>query len=81
MAGCGTAKENFAQFQNFEIGQSRDADRWHRYLKDSRTLPNGNMENRYEYGRCVFFREFDRATGRLIAWRIEGDDQDCRIVP
>jgi hypothetical protein len=85
VAGCTlpTPKENFANFMNAEIG--RPIDQLHDKLMDSRRLPNGNVESKYDYsnrhGRCVYFREIDRKTGRVIGWRTEGDDSGCLIVP
>jgi hypothetical protein len=78
-----TPKENFANFKNAEIG--RPIDQLYGKLMDSRRLPNGNLENKYDYstrhGRCVYFREIDRKTGRVIGWRTEGDDSGCLIHP
>lgn len=80
------SKENFANFQNSEIGRRGDQSwRYRQPESESRTLANGNTEHKYRYpgprGTCIFFREFDGNTGRLVGWRIDGDDEGCRIVP
>src|SRR5258706_13212097 len=83
LTGCApfTAKDNFASFLNHDIGLTGDD--WSRDLVDTRALPDGNKENKYVYlntrGRCVFYREIDQKTNRMIAWQIEGDDTGCAI--
>ena len=50
----------------------------------TRTLQNGNIEYTREgsnRGRCVLVREIDAKTDRIVAWRTEGDDSGCEIVP
>ena len=88
MMGCSsvTPRENFVDFRNVEIG---------RHISQlipgdilgtrTRTLDNGNSEYTRDYsgprGRCVFVREVDAKTNRIVAWRTEGDDSGCQIVP
>ena len=74
--------ETFINSHNAQIGQR--GDRYWRNREpesESLTLANGNTEHKYRLGKCVFFREFDFKTGRLVGWRIEGDEQFCWIVP
>jgi hypothetical protein len=86
--GCTTVtpRENFETFKNTEIG---------RHVSElipgaqlgikTRTLDNGNVEYTYDFsnrrGPCVYVREVDAKTNRIVAWRIEGDDSGCQIAP
>lgn len=86
--GCSnvTPRENFESFGNVEIGRHisqlipGDVLGTH-----TRTLENGNSEFTRDYsgprGRCVFVREIDAKTNRIVAWRTGGDDSGCQIVP
>jgi len=85
--GCSnvTPRENFVNFRNCDIGRHVSQ----LIVGDnlgtkSRTLENGNVEYTREgsnRGRCVLVREVDAKTGRIVAWRTEGDDSGCEIVP
>ena len=47
-----------------------------------RDLPNGNFENEYSFrGTCRYIFEYDPPTRKIVAWRFEGSEQDCAIVP
>jgi hypothetical protein len=81
-----TPRENFENFRNAEIGSHisqlipGDVLGTH-----TRTLDNGNSEYTRDssgpFGRCVLVREIDAKTERIIAWRTEGDNSGCQIVP
>lgn len=87
-SGCTTVtpRENFISFRNCDIGthisQLGVGDK---LGEKTRTLENGNVEYTRDYsnwrGRCVFVREIDSKTERIVAWRTEGDDIGCQIVP
>ncbi|HXG29987.1 MAG TPA: hypothetical protein VNJ47_14195 [Nevskiales bacterium] len=51
-------------------------------LISTKTLPNGNFENGYEYRRtCRYFFEVDSKTRTVVSWRFEGSEEGCGIVP
>jgi hypothetical protein len=51
-----------------------------RHLSDTKQLPNGNSENKYEYrGTCFTYFEFNPETKIIVGWHSEGTDQDCEI--
>ena len=51
-----------------------------RILLESKHLPNGNMENKYQGRRtCRMFFEFEPETRVIVSWRFEGKTSDCRI--
>jgi len=85
VAGCITPRENFIEFRNTEIGRHIDQIWDLSRLVESRRLPNGNEERTYDgskpRGPCIYVREIDQQTGRVVAWRTEGDDRGCGIVP
>jgi len=86
-AGCSlsiTPRENFIDSRNTELGSHLDQISDLARVVGSRPLPNGNREYTYDWsspGRpCVYVREVDGRTGRVVAWRTEGDDRGCRYV-
>lgn len=88
MTGCTTItpRENFESFLNGDIGRHISQLVVGDVLgKKTRTLENGNTEYTRDYsnfrGRCVFVREVDAKTDRIVAWRIDGVDSGCQINP
>lgn len=82
-----TPHENFKSLMAHNIGSSIDkpnvaGSTQLQYLLKSRSLPNGNVENKYRgRGSCRIFFEFDPKTRIIINWHFEGSEQDCGIVP
>jgi len=78
--------ENFKVHMRSDIGESVDApNTWagpHFRAIDVKVLPNGNIENEYEFrGSCRYFFEFNPETRIIIGWRFEGREKDCAIMP
>jgi len=87
-AGCTylTPRENFETGRNAELGRHIDnLGPGARLGSQTRTLANGHREYTYDFsnhlGPCVFVREVDGTTNRIVAWRIEGDDRGCQVPP
>ena len=82
-----TPHENFKEHMESNIGSSIDKPQEPgvaipKYLLNSTALPNGNIENGYQYrGTCRYFFEFDPNTRIILGWRFEGSKTDCAIVP
>lgn len=81
-----TPHENFRQHMRSDVGRSLDDPHtWagpHFKPISVRELPNGNVENEYEFrGTCRYFFEFNPETRIIFAWRFEGSEKDCAIVP
>lgn len=82
-----TPHENFKAQREFNIGSSIDKPRvagvaLAKYLVQSKSLPNGNIENEYlGRGSCRYFFEFDPGTRIIVDWRFEGTEEDCVVVP
>lgn len=88
LASCSsvTPHENFRGHMSHNVGKSIDDPNTNwvipKYLIDSKTLPNGNIENGYRFrGTCRYFFEFDPNTRRIVGWRFEGSEGDCIINP
>ena len=87
--GCAgiTPHENFMDSLKNAIGRSLDNKPSYLWpheedLIDSKTLPNGNIENRYKYLRtCKYIFEIDPKTRTIVAARFEGKESDCVINP
>ena len=82
-----TPHENFISLMNHNVGDSIDDPRVvgsaePKYLLESKSLPNGNIENTYQgRGSCRIFFEYNPQTRIIVAFRFEGTEQDCEIVP
>jgi hypothetical protein len=82
-----TPHQNFIDHGNHNIGSSIDDPRVvgstnQKNLLGSRTLPNGNVEHSYKWrGSCRKFFEYDPKTRIIVAFRWEGSEQDCEVVP
>jgi len=86
-SSCISPHENFKDHMRCTVGESIDDPRsWgypypDRYL-GSKSLPNGNIENEYQYIRtCRYFFEYDPETRTIVNWRFEGKESDCVINP
>ena len=54
------------------------------WLLSTKSLPNGNVEEEFKFGRhlsCLVYFEIDKRAERIVGWRYEGTAQDCVIVP
>ena len=82
-----TPHENFKSHMQFHIGKKVDSPssyiaRYPRSIGKKIKLSNGNEEIEFLQGRfCSAFFEVDKHTGVIIAWRFEGGELDCEIVP
>ena len=82
-----TPHQNFKMHMENKIGMSIDAPPAKTGidpadLVSTRALPNGNFENGYQYGKtCRYFFEVNSKTRVVVAWRFEGSEEDCAIVP
>ncbi len=82
-----TPHENFKAHMDFNMGSSIDEPReagvaLSKYLLSSRTLLNGNIENKYRHVRsCRYFFEYNPETRNIVGWRFEGSQPDCVIAP
>jgi len=82
-----TPHENFKAHMSHNVGMRIDnslGGNWAipKYLVNTIHLPNGNIENEYEFhGNCRYFFEIDANTQIIVGWRFEGSEQDCGIVP
>src|SRR6266567_6504304 len=91
LAGCvffaPSPHENFIGHLNLAIGKDIDTipPFWLPHegdLLDSKILPNGNIENRYQYrGTCKYYYEINTKSRKIVAARFEGKDSDCSINP
>lgn len=89
LSSCATISphENFKDALYGSVGQSLDNKPdylWphERDLIDSKALPNGNIENRYQYLRsCVYIFEIDPNTRTIVGAGFEGSEKDCVINP
>ena len=86
--GCAevTPKENFENSMNCDIGRHiSQLSPGDSFGTLTRTLDNGNSEYTRDYsnswGSCILVREVDAKTNRIVAWRTEGDDRGCQLVP
>lgn len=68
--------------------QADDADFYPVYYRlpqaDAKRLANGNTEEEYRAGpkgECRLFFETTPGARRVVRWRYEGAERDCRIVP
>lgn len=91
LSGCafsaGSPHENFKSHLYAEVGKSIEnapSYSW-RHEKDliaAKSLPNGNIENKYRYrGSCVYFFEIDPKTRTIVGARFEGKETDCIVNP
>jgi hypothetical protein len=82
-----TPHENFRMHMESKLGMNIDSPVEEAGINPARlissaTLPNGNLENGYEYrGSCKYFFEVEQQTYTIVRWRYEGMEQDCEIVP
>ena len=81
-----TPHENFNAHMQNNVGRRIDDPETNwvkpRAFVVRRDLPNGNFENEYSFrGTCRYFFEYDPPTRKIVAWRFEGSEQDCAIVP
>jgi len=83
-------KINFSEMMNARIGDSLDPSQSHQFgykddLLESTLLPNGNLENKYFWehplGTCTYVFEINPKTNIILAWRIEGNPEGCRVNP
>jgi hypothetical protein len=91
LAGCVTPQGHlaFRQVMERQIGKQTDEpDFYPVYYRlrqvESKTLPNGNVEDEYLTGRrneCRLFFEATPGTRRVLRWRFEGDERYCVILP
>lgn len=89
LSGCSslTPHENFKMHMESTLGMNIDSPVEKTGIDPARLissaiLPNGNLENGYEYrGSCKYFFEVDQQTHTIVRWRFEGTEQDCGIVP
>lgn len=89
LCSCSTLAphDNFKEHMQSNVGGSIDepseagvASR--KYLLSSKSLPNGNVENEYQFVRsCRYFFEFVPESKVIVGWRFEGSEKDCVIVP
>lgn len=78
--------DNFNAHMQNNVGKALDdpTTNWIRpeVLVATKELANGNFENEYRFrGTCRYFFEYERQSRRIVAWRSEGNAQDCAIVP
>lgn len=82
-----TPHENFKSLMAHNVSSSIDSPNvvgstLSKYLMESKSLPNGNIENKYSgRGTCRTFFEFNPETRIIVGWHYEGTEQDCIIVP
>ena len=82
-------QEAFKRVMERQVGkQTDDPDFYPVYYGlrqvDSKTLPNGNVEDEYRAGRkgeCRLVFETTPGARRVVGWRIEGPTGDCVILP
>ena len=56
--------------------------RYGRFRAGVKELPNGNVEEQYDFVRnCPVYFEIDKVTRKIVNWRYEGTEKDCRITP
>jgi hypothetical protein len=87
LSGCGytvaSRHENFIDLLNSNIGKNiNEIPSVHfpqgKNMIDSKVLPNGNIENKYNYkGTCRYYYVIDPKTHKIISARFEGKDEDC----
>jgi hypothetical protein len=81
--------EAFRRVMDSQVGKrADDADFYPVYYRlrqaDSKTLPNGNVEEEFRAGRngeCRLVFESTPATRQVVAWRIAGSNGECVILP
>jgi sarcosine oxidase delta subunit len=82
-----TPHENFKVHMAMDVGRRIDEPRSEIHadpdrLVASRELTNGNIENEYRWYRdCRYFFEYERQTLRIVSWRYQGSEDDCKINP
>lgn len=80
-----TPHENFKEHMADSVGRSLDTANWSRSNTKpvaSREMPNGNIENEYQFrGTCKYFFEFDPQTRIIAGWRFTGSEEDCTVAP
>lgn len=82
-----TPHENFKSLMAHNVGSTIDdpnviGSTLPKHLMESKTLPSGNIENKYKGRRtCRKFFEFDPKTRVIVGWHFEGSEEDCVIVP
>lgn len=91
LAACTTITphENFKHIMQGDVGRSTDdpyayRNRVRSWLLGTKSLPNGNIEEEFKFGRrlnCRVYFKIDKMAGKIIGWRYEGTAQDCIIVP
>ncbi len=84
LAACSsiTPHENFVMSMQSAIGKSTDRIAWRRpdRLIGQKTLPNGNVEESYEFrNSCLYYYEIDPRAQQIVGWRYEGTEHDCEI--
>lgn len=87
LVSCTHPVQNFKNMMDDKVGLPIDhpaalAARPHEWSIGHTTLPNGNIEEGYRGPRtCRYFFEIDKATNKIVGWRSEGQDGDCRVAP
>lgn len=89
LASCSsvTPHENFQMILGRSVGKSMDdppriTNAYSDRFLSSTVLQNGNIENKYLwYGECRYYFEIDQKTHKIVGWRFEGSERDCRINP
>jgi len=77
--------DNFKAHMSHTVGKKIDSSstwaRSDRFIRKE-TLPNGNIENEYEFRRtCMYFFEYEPSSLIIVGWRYEGKESDCEIAP
>jgi hypothetical protein len=89
ISSCSTVSphENFKAFLQSNIGKAADdpnsdTARYPQLLVQSVELPNGNIENEYQWVKsCKYFYEISKETNVIVGSRYEGSTEDCAITP
>jgi hypothetical protein len=89
--GCATVSpyENYTNWMQAQVGRwAYDPDTYRRRYVElrvaERQLANGNIEEEFRRGRggkCPTYFEIDPKTEKIVAWRHEGQKEDCGIRP
>ena len=83
----GRGHENLVDRMQSEVGLSvNDPSAYRNYYHNRYVteikLPDGNIEEEYRSVKnCRVFFTLNSDRGEIVAWRYEGSDEDCAIVP